>query len=215
MSQSIESMVNTLRPRQNGRHFADDIFKRIFFNENVWIPIQISLKFVPKGPINNIPALDRIMAWPRPGDKPLSEPMMARLPTHICVTRPQWVNCSQNIHITVTSQWAPWCLKSPASWLFAQPRTHQRKHQSSMSLAFVSHRWIPLRKSQLCGISFHLAMSSWCKIAHPQKSYEMALKVEIHIHTSAQICRLLTHWPLGDVVLILKMCFSYLCYTLI
>ena len=32
------------------------------------------------------------MAWRRPGDKPLSEPMMVRLPTHICVTRPQWVN---------------------------------------------------------------------------------------------------------------------------
>ena len=32
------------------------------------------------------------MAWRRPGDKPLSEPMMVRLPTHICVTWPQWVN---------------------------------------------------------------------------------------------------------------------------
>ena len=49
--------VNTLRPRQNGQHFADDIFKRIFFNENVWIFIKISLKYVPKGPINKIPAL--------------------------------------------------------------------------------------------------------------------------------------------------------------
>ena len=48
---------NTLRPRQNGRHFADDIFKCIFLNENVWIPIEISLKFVPKGPVDNIPAL--------------------------------------------------------------------------------------------------------------------------------------------------------------
>ena len=47
---------------------------------------------VPKGPIDNIPALVQIMAWRRPGDKPLSEPMMARLLTHICVTRPQWVN---------------------------------------------------------------------------------------------------------------------------
>ena len=83
--------INTLRPRQNGRHFADDIFKRIFLNENVWIPIKISLKFVPKGPISNIPAMVQIMAWRRPGDKPLSEPMIARLPTHICVTRPQWV----------------------------------------------------------------------------------------------------------------------------
>ena len=48
---------NTLRPRQNGRHLADNIFKCIFLNENVWIPIEISLKFVPKGPIDNIPAL--------------------------------------------------------------------------------------------------------------------------------------------------------------
>ena len=42
---------------ENGRHFTDDIFKRIFGIENVWIPIKISLKFVPKCPINNIPAL--------------------------------------------------------------------------------------------------------------------------------------------------------------
>ena len=52
----------------------------------------MSLKFVPKGPINNIPALVQIMAWRRPGDKPLSEPMMVRLPTHKFVTRPQLVN---------------------------------------------------------------------------------------------------------------------------
>ena len=32
------------------------------------------------------------LAWRRPGDKPLSEPMIVSLPTHICVTRPQWVN---------------------------------------------------------------------------------------------------------------------------
>ena len=32
------------------------------------------------------------MAWRRSGDKPLSEPMVVRLPTHICVTRPQCVN---------------------------------------------------------------------------------------------------------------------------
>ena len=50
-------LVNTLRPRQNGRHFPDDIFKCIFFNENVLFSIKISLKFVPKGQINNIPAL--------------------------------------------------------------------------------------------------------------------------------------------------------------
>ena len=54
-----------------------DIFKCIFLNENVQILIKISLKFVPKGPINNIPALVQIMACCRPGDNPLSEPMMA------------------------------------------------------------------------------------------------------------------------------------------
>ena len=86
--------VNTLRPRQNGRHFADDTFKCLFLNENIWIPIKISLKIVPKGSINNIPALVQIMAWRLPGDKPLSEPMLIILLTHICVTRPQWVNCT-------------------------------------------------------------------------------------------------------------------------
>ena len=87
-----DAAINSLRPRQNGRHFADEISKCIFLKENVWIPIKISLKFVPKGPINDIPALVQIMAWRRPGEKPLSEPMLVSLPTHICVTRPQWVN---------------------------------------------------------------------------------------------------------------------------
>ena len=66
-------------------------FKCIFLNANVTISIKISLKFVHKDPINNIPALVQIMAWRRPGDKPLSEPIMVGSLTHICVTRPQWV----------------------------------------------------------------------------------------------------------------------------
>ena len=81
--------INTLRPRQNGCHFADDRFKSIFLNENVRISIKISLKFVPKGQMNNIPALVQIMAWRRPGDKPLSEPMIVSLLMHKCVSRPQ------------------------------------------------------------------------------------------------------------------------------
>ena len=85
-------LSNTLRPKQNGWHFADDIFKCFFLNENLWITSQISLKFVPKGPINNIPSLVQIMAWRHPGGKPLSEPTMFSLPPHICNTRPWWVN---------------------------------------------------------------------------------------------------------------------------
>ena len=85
-----------------GRHFADDIFKSIFLNESVWIPIKISLKFVPKGPNNNIPAMVQMMAWRRPGDKPLSEPMMVSLLTHICVARSQWVK-GQCVEVWCTS----------------------------------------------------------------------------------------------------------------
>ena len=62
--------INALKPRQNGRHFPDDIFKCIFLHK---------LLIVPKGTINNIAALVR------QGDKPLFEPMMVRLLTQICV----------------------------------------------------------------------------------------------------------------------------------
>ena len=122
--------VNSLRPRQNGRHFAEDIFNRISLNENVWIPIKISLKFVPKGPINNIAALVQIMAWPRPGDKPLSEPRMVSLPTHICVTLPQWVKAFKfgtektlrgqpGTGLTFHCKWWPKCadFPKPVLWL--------------------------------------------------------------------------------------------------
>ena len=51
------SGINTLRQRQNGRQFPDNIFKWFFFNEHIWISIKVSLNFVPNGLINNIPAL--------------------------------------------------------------------------------------------------------------------------------------------------------------
>ena len=89
---NIYFAFNTLRQRQNGCYFPDDIFKCIFLNENVWIAIKISLKFVPKGPISNIAALVEIMASRWPGHKLFSEPMEVSLLTRICVTRPQWVN---------------------------------------------------------------------------------------------------------------------------
>ena len=63
-----------------------------FIEWKLWFLIKISLKFIPKGLVNNIPALVQIMAWHQPGDKPLSETMMVRLLTYICITQPQWVN---------------------------------------------------------------------------------------------------------------------------
>ena len=88
----IHRYINTLRPRQNGRHFEDDIFKRIFLNENVIIFFQILLNFAPKGPICNTSALDQIMAWRRSGDKPLFEPMMGNLTDAYMSRSAQWVN---------------------------------------------------------------------------------------------------------------------------
>ena len=101
----IVSFINTLGPRQNGRHFPVDFFKCIFLNENIWIYVKISLKFILKGPINNIPALVQLMAWCRPGDKLLCKPMMVSILTQMCITRPQWINDSYSPTIMVTLHW--------------------------------------------------------------------------------------------------------------
>ena len=95
-----------------GRDKVATTSQTIFWNAFSWMKMceffrKIPLKFVPMGPINNIRALVQIMAWRRPGDKPLSEPMLVFLPTHTCVTRPQWVNnwinCKGNMHKPVVS----------------------------------------------------------------------------------------------------------------
>ena len=69
------------------RHYANNTFKRIFSNKNVRITIKPSLKSGPKGPINNIRALFQIVGWHWQGDKPLSERVMARSPTHVWYMR--------------------------------------------------------------------------------------------------------------------------------
>ena len=45
------SLINKLRPKQNGHHFADDILKCIYLHENAWILITTKLQFIPQGPI--------------------------------------------------------------------------------------------------------------------------------------------------------------------
>ena len=71
----------TMRPRQNCRHFTDDV-----------LFIQISLKIVSKGPIYNKPTLVQIMAWGWVGNKPLSDQWWPGLLMHECITRPKWVH---------------------------------------------------------------------------------------------------------------------------
>ena len=89
-------LLNTLRPRQNGCQFPNDIFKCTFVYETFWIWMKISLKYVLQGPIINIPALVQILAsalsWCWSCDKPLSESMMTNLLMPVCITWPQWVN---------------------------------------------------------------------------------------------------------------------------
>ena len=63
---------------ENDCRVGDDIFKCIAANENVWLLIEISLKFVPKTVIDNNPALIEIIARHRIDGKPLSEPMLTQ-----------------------------------------------------------------------------------------------------------------------------------------
>ena len=130
-----------------------------FFDEKVIISIKISLKFVPKGTIDNIPALVQMMAWRRSGDKPLSEAMLVSLLTHIYITRPQWVYIkSKLISFPLISEvtsifscnnsepyYSDVMMVAIASQITSFTIVHsnvysdanQRKHQSSASLAFV------------------------------------------------------------------------------
>ena len=89
---------HTLMPRQNCRQFPGDIFKYIFLNEIIWISLKFSLRFVPKRRIDNMATLVQIMAWRRETTHYLNQwwLVMVSLLTHICVTRPQWVNSQTN-----------------------------------------------------------------------------------------------------------------------
>ena len=49
--------LNSSPTGQNDRHFADDIFKHIFLNEEVQILIKMSLKFIGKGSIDNMASI--------------------------------------------------------------------------------------------------------------------------------------------------------------
>ena len=72
--------LNPFAYRQNGRYFPDGILKCMFVNENFCIFFNIRVTFVPRDPIHNMSALAKIMALRRPGNKPLSQPML----THLC-----------------------------------------------------------------------------------------------------------------------------------
>ena len=156
---------NTLRSRQNGRHFPD-IFKCIFMNENLWILIKISLRFVPKHPINDIPALVQIMAWHQPGldqcnsmESPLlniqaihSEPSMYFCLTLLVsqysiyldllwqVTEPLSCHPAVETHPRhVRWQWS-W-------WITSIPTSAMRGNKQYNSIYATKYRWVSARKT--------------------------------------------------------------------
>ena len=73
--------LNSSPSGQNIRHFTDNSFKCM--NEKCSILIQISLKFVPKGSIDNKLVWIQVMAWHRTGEKPLSEPTLTVFYIHM------------------------------------------------------------------------------------------------------------------------------------
>ena len=119
--------------------------------------LRFQWKFVPKGPVNNIPAFVQTMAWRRPTDKPLPEPMKISLLTYICVTLPQCVKVKSQSYLLSTSLVAIINMTTNHHGKQPQAQCHysdvimggiavystvysdadQRKHQSSASLAFV------------------------------------------------------------------------------
>ena len=72
--------IDTLRPGQNCRHLAHDMFKCNFVNQKfcIFIPMSLRWDLFLKGSINNISSLVQIMAWRRSGDEPLVETMLAQ-----------------------------------------------------------------------------------------------------------------------------------------
>ena len=82
----LDTVINSSPLDKMAAILADDIFKCIFLNENDRIPIQVSLKFVPRSPIDNRPAL--VQHCRLFGAKPLPEPMLAQFPgVYTCGTR--------------------------------------------------------------------------------------------------------------------------------
>ena len=87
----ILRLINILGSRQNGRVFADKVFKSIFLNDSFWFSNKISLKYVPFDSTVNISALVQIIAWRWIDDKSLSEPMLGYF-TDASMRRPTLMN---------------------------------------------------------------------------------------------------------------------------
>ena len=112
MYESITHMWAPYGPGQKG-HFKG-AFELHFLEFNLWyFHSNLIFKFVFEGPTDSESVLVQVMAWCRPGDKPLSESMVNWM-THICVTRPRTVNSSPLNKMAAISQTT---FSSAFSWM--------------------------------------------------------------------------------------------------
>ena len=120
-----------------------------------------------KGPIDNIPSLVQIMALRRPGDKLLSEPMMAILLMHICITLTQWVEAIFHYTDVIMSTMASQVTSLTIVYSTVYWAADQRKHQSSASLAFVRgiHR-SPVNSLHKRPVTCKMFADEWRRISH-------------------------------------------------
>ena len=125
--------LNSSPPGQNGRHSASDIFKYIFLTENLFF-IQISLKFVPKHPIDNTSALVQVMARRRTGDSHYLKQYCPSSLTHKCDIRGRWVAFTQKF-ISANS----FERQIPGTWDYQNkgypPKTHLKFKSCEISFA--------------------------------------------------------------------------------
>ena len=75
-SVQLKHILNTMKLRQNGHHFADDIFKQIFGTTIIPFLFNFTERYY-RGFNCQYDSMVQIIAWHRSGDKPLSEPMQA------------------------------------------------------------------------------------------------------------------------------------------
>ena len=136
----------TLWSRDKMAAIFETNFLCIFLNENIWSLLDLLVKFVPNGPVNNIPSLVQIMDGCRPGDKQLLEPMMVCFLTYICVTRPRWVkhNYSNKLLRTVQVSFIKSLKLSKIvviGWYMAMPK------QNTWVIMYppvVTHHWLKI-----------------------------------------------------------------------
>ena len=119
------------------------------------------------------------MAWPRTGDKPLSEPMTSQFID-------EYIRYQASMHYSDVILGAMASQITGISIVYSSvcSDADQRKHQSSASLSlwgeFTGDRWIPLTKGQLRGKCFHVMTSSWGWIVWSNTINDAAIYDTIH-----------------------------------